>query len=164
MTTLTPGDVPWIEAPDAVLGADRPLGTWLRARPQAMVYFNVLFPEADQCKTDEVTDEQRIRLDLVDRVAVAPATDGSRITASHPGGGAHTFVVDTVHSNMSSTPAALPGLITGADGYCPPDKQNPRILVAGDLKSARMQRITVVMRDGGRASLIPYYEAQAVLS
>ncbi|GLX47771.1 hypothetical protein Shyhy01_07210 [Streptomyces hygroscopicus subsp. hygroscopicus] len=33
-----------------------------------------------------------------------------------------------------------------------------------DLKSARMQRITVVMGDDGRASLIPYYEAQAVLS
>ncbi|GLX47770.1 hypothetical protein Shyhy01_07200 [Streptomyces hygroscopicus subsp. hygroscopicus] len=82
------------------------------------MYFNVLFPEADQYKTDEVADEQRIRLDLV---AVAPVTDGFRITASHPGGGAHTFVVDTVLSNMASRPAALPGLITRADGYCPPD-------------------------------------------
>jgi thioredoxin reductase len=76
-TALTPGDVAWIEAPESrwlpplwraaaddlagrrvvVLGADRSLGTWLRAHPQATVYFDVLFPEADRYKTDEVADE-----------------------------------------------------------------------------------------------------------
>jgi thioredoxin reductase len=184
-TALTPGDVAWIEAPESrwlpplwraaaddlagrrvvVLGADRSLGTWLRAHPQATVYFDVLFPEADRYKTDEVADEQRIHLDLVDHVAVAPVQDGFRISTWRPGGvGSHTFVVDAVLSNMGSKPAALPGLITGTDGYCPPDEQHPRILVAGDLKSARMQRIAVAMGDGGRASLIPYYEAHAVPS
>jgi hypothetical protein len=185
VTALTPGDVAWIEAPETrwvpplwraaadnlegrrvvVLGADRSLGTWLRAHPQATVCFDVLYPEADRYKTDEVADEQRIHLDLVDRVAIAPLQDGFRISTWHPGGGeAHTFVVDTVLSNMGSKPAALPGLVTGTDGYCPPGEQHPRILVAGDLKSARMQRIAVAMGDGGRASLIPYYEAQAVPS
>lgn len=185
VTALTPGEVAWIEAPESrwmpplwrataddleghrvvVLGADRSLGTWLRAHPQATAYFDVLYPQADRYKTDEVADDQRIHLDLVDRVAVAPVQDGFRINTWHPGGGeANTFVVDTVLSNMGSKPAALPGLITGADGYCPSDEQHPRILVAGDLKSARMQRIAVAMGDGGRASLIPYYEAQAVPS
>lgn len=185
VTTLTPGDVAWIEAPEsrwvpplwreaaddlegrrvAVLGADRSLGTWLRAHPQATVYLDVLYPEADRYKTDEVADEQRIRLELVDRVAVTPVQDGFRISTWHPGGGGvHTFVVDTVLSNMGSKPAALPGLITGTDGYCPPGEQHPRLLVAGDLKSARMQRIAVAIGDGGRASLIPYYEAQGLPS
>lgn len=180
VTTLTPGDVAWIAAPESrwvpplwraaaddlegrrvvVLGADRSLGTWLRAHPQATVYFDVLYPEADRYKTAEVADERRIRLDLVDRVTLAPVQDGFRISTWHSsGGGAHTLVADTVLSNMGSKPAALPGLITGTDGYCPPDEQHPRILVAGDLKSPRMQRIAVAMGDGGRASLTPYYKA-----
>ncbi|MFG2177413.1 FAD-dependent oxidoreductase [Streptomyces abikoensis] len=182
VTALAPKDVPWAEAPSTgclplwrstaedlegrrvvILGADRPLGTWLRAHPQAMVHFDVLFPEADRYKTDEVADDPRLRLDLVDRVTVALVPKGLRITAWHPASGTHTFVVDTVLGNMGSKPAAVPGLVVGADGYCPPDKQHPRVLVAGDLKGARMQRIAVAMGDGARAALEPYYRAQALL-
>ncbi|WP_367136843.1 MULTISPECIES: hypothetical protein [Streptomyces] len=115
-----------------VLGADRPLGTWLRAHPRAAVHLDVLFPETDRYKTDEVADDPRIRLDLVDCATAAPVPKGFRITASPPGGGAHVFVVDTVLSNIGSKPAAMQGLVAGADGCCPPDGQHPRILVAGD--------------------------------
>ncbi|MFE5597373.1 hypothetical protein [Streptomyces sp. NPDC056549] len=95
MITLTPGDV----------GADRPLGTWMRAHPQATLYFNVLYPDADRYKTDDVANEQRISLDHVDRVTVATVQDGFRISAWHPGGGvAHTFVVDTVLSTWAPNP------------------------------------------------------------
>ncbi|MFQ6199792.1 hypothetical protein [Streptomyces sp. NPDC000405] len=182
LTALAPEDVRWPEAPSAgclplwraaaedlegrrvvVLGADRPLGTWLRAHPQAAVRFDVLFPEADRYKTGEVADDPRLRLDLVDHVTVARVPKGLRITAWHPGGGAHTFVVDTVLCNMGSKPAVVPGLAVGTEGYCPPDKQHPRVLVAGDLKGARMQRIAVAMGDRARAALEPYYRAQALL-
>ncbi|MGA5135103.1 FAD-dependent oxidoreductase [Streptomyces olivoreticuli] len=183
VTALAPEDVPWVEAQEigwlpplwraaaddlegrrvVVLGADRPLGTWLRAHPQANVHFDVLFPETDQYKTDEIVGDPRLRLDLVDRVTVAAVPKGLRITAWHPGGGAHTFVVDTVLGNMGSKPSVVPGLIVGPDGYCPPDEQYPRVLVAGDVKGARMQRIAVAMGDGSRAALETYYRAQDVL-
>ncbi|WP_435245056.1 FAD-dependent oxidoreductase [Streptomyces tendae] len=182
VTTLAAGDVDWIEAPDAgwlpplwradpadladrrvaVLGADRPLGTWLRAHPDAQVHLDVFHVAAEQYKTDEVADDPRVRLDLVDGIRIAAVPNGLRVTASHPHGGEHVFVVDTVLTNMGSRPAALAGLEVGADGYCPPEMQHPRVLVAGDLKGARMQRIAVAMGDGSRAALAPYYQAQAV--
>ncbi|MFI0915333.1 hypothetical protein [Streptomyces abikoensis] len=65
--------------------------------------------------------------------------------------------------NLGSKPAVVPGLVVGTEGYCPPDQQHPRVLVAGDLKGARMQRIAVAMGDGARAALEPYYRAQALL-
>ncbi|MFF4220188.1 hypothetical protein [Streptomyces nondiastaticus] len=97
VTALAAEDVAWAEAGEArwpaplwraaaddlagrrvaVLGADRPLDTWLRAHPQAKVHFDVLFPEADQYKTDEIADDPRIRLDLIDRVTVAPVRGAS---------------------------------------------------------------------------------------
>ncbi|MER5890012.1 oxidoreductase [Streptomyces sp. NPDC001941] len=182
VSTLGAGDVDWVDAPDtgwlpplwraaaadlagrrvAVLGTDQPLGTWLRAHPNADVRFDVFYPAADQYKTGEVADEPRVRLDLVERISIAPVSAGLRVTAWHPHGGAHVFVVDTVLTNMGSKPAALTGLEVDADGYCPPEAQHPRILVAGDLKGARMQWIAVAMGDGSRAALTPYYQAQAV--
>lgn len=182
VSTLAPDGVAWVDAPEGrrlpplwrvaaedleggrvvVLGADRPLGTWLRAHPRAAVDCDVLFPAGDRYKTDEVRDDPRIRLHLVDRVTVAPAPEGFRITAWYPGGGARAFAADSVLTNMGSQPAALPGLAVGPDGYCPPDEQHPRVLVAGDLKGARMQRIAVAMGDGSRAALAWYYQAQAV--
>ncbi|MEU1674672.1 oxidoreductase [Streptomyces roseifaciens] len=183
VTALEPEDAPWVEAREVrwlpplwraaagdlegrrvvVLGGDRPLGTWLRAHPQAKVHFDVLFPEADRYKTAEVADDARLGLDLVERVTVAPVPEGFRVAAWRRGGGARTLVADAVLSNMGSKPAVVPGLVVGVDGYCPPDVQHPRVLVAGDLKGARMQRIAVAMGDGARAALEPYYRAQAVL-
>ncbi|MFE3186598.1 hypothetical protein ACFXKR_37935 [Streptomyces violascens] len=146
-----------------VLGADRPLGTWLRAHPDTDTHLDVLHPAGDVYKTDEVIDEARIRLDLVERVAVAAIPGGRfRITAYHPAGGSHTFSTDRVLTNIGSKPAALDGLVFAADGCCPPELQHPRVLVAGDLKGARMQRIAVAMGDGSRSSLLPYYEARAL--
>ncbi|WP_438296193.1 FAD/NAD(P)-binding protein [Streptomyces sp. HUAS TT7] len=183
VATLGVEDVAWIEAPadltapplwragpedladrhGMVLGADRPLGTWLRAHPDTATHLDVLYPVADAYKTDEVVDEARVRLDLVERVAVAAIPgDRFRITAYHPAGGSHTFTTDRVLSNMGSKPAALDGLVVAADGYCPPELQHPRVLVAGDLKGARLQRIAVAMGDGSRSGLLPYYEARAL--
>ncbi|WP_438297183.1 FAD-dependent oxidoreductase [Streptomyces sp. HUAS TT7] len=179
--TLSVEDAAWIEAPVdlmtpplwrtapeqladrhvVVLGSDRPLGTWLWAHPDTATHLDVLYPAGDAYKTDEVSDEARGRLDLVERVAVAAIPgDRFRITAYHPAGGSHTFTTDQVLSNMGSKPAALDGLVVAADGYCPPELQHPRVLVAGDLKGARL--IAVTMGDGSRSGLLPYFEAQTL--
>ncbi|MBD0743161.1 FAD-dependent oxidoreductase [Streptomyces sp. CBMA152] len=179
VTTLTPWDVDWVEAAEAlhtsplwrstpeevaarevvVLGADRPLGTWLRAHPHADARFRVLHPAHDTYKTAEVEDDPRVRFDLVERVEIAARRGGGYdITAYAPDGTSHpTITADALLANLGSKPAALPGLVTGPDGYCPPHAQHPRVLVAGDLKGARMQRIAVALGDGGRAALTPYY-------
>ncbi|WP_171167888.1 oxidoreductase [Streptomyces sp. I05A-00742] len=182
VTALAPEDAAWVEAREAgvlsplwraaasglegrrvvVLGADRPLGTWLRAHPRASVRFDVLFPEADRYKTDEVADDPRLRLHLVEWAGVAPDPEGFRVSVRRPGGGADAFVVGTVLGNLGSRPAVVPGLVVGADGYCPPGGQHARVFVAGDLKGARMQRIAVAMGDGSRAALEPYYWARGL--
>ncbi|MFG2149051.1 FAD-dependent oxidoreductase [Streptomyces sp. NPDC048696] len=179
VTTLTPQDVDWVEvrgevprvpplwraAPEevaarevVVLGADRPLGTWLRAHPHTDTRFRVLHPAHDTYKTAEVAEDRRVRFDLVERVRIAPRPGGGYdIAAHHPDGTSHRATADALLANLGSKPAALDGLVTGPDGYCPPDAQHPRVLVAGDLKGARMQRIAVALGDGGRAALTPYY-------
>lgn len=68
-----------------------------------------------------------------------------------------TYEAKTVLSNLGNTPAALAGLTIGEDGYCPPDQQHPRIRIAGDLRSARYQRIATAQGSGAEAVLSCYY-------
>ncbi|MYS32518.1 pyridine nucleotide-disulfide oxidoreductase, partial [Streptomyces sp. SID4920] len=57
-----------------------------------------------------------------------------------------------------SAPAAPAGdPVRGADGYCAPADQHPRVLVAGDLRSARYQRIMTALGSGSEAALHAYY-------
>ncbi|MFF2953185.1 FAD-dependent oxidoreductase [Kitasatospora sp. NPDC057965] len=136
-----------------VLGADRPLGTLLRAHPDAPLDLLVPHPPADAYKADEVRADPRATLLQLDALTLHPTPEG-RITA----GGLGTFEADAVFVNLGVRPAALPGDLTPApDGYCPPDRQHPRILTAGDLRSPRAQRIMTATGSGAEAALHAYY-------
>ncbi|MFC5662861.1 FAD-dependent oxidoreductase [Kitasatospora misakiensis] len=136
-----------------VLGADRPLGTLLRAHPDAPFDLLVPHPPADVYKAEEVRADPRVTLLEVPTLDLRPSPEG-RVTA----GGLGTFTPDAVFVNLGVRPAALPGtLVTTEDGYCPPDRQHPRILTAGDLRSARGQRIMTATGSGADAALKAYY-------
>ncbi|MBO8192222.1 NAD(P)/FAD-dependent oxidoreductase [Streptomyces oryzae] len=184
VTALTPGDVPWIDAPEAlrppplwraspedvgrgspavVLGADRPLGTWLRAHPDAAVRLDVLHPPGDAYKTAEVAADARVRLHEVDHVTLSPHEGGWRVVARRTDGATHEVTAHALFGNIGSAPAPLDGdLVPGPDGYCPPAAQHPRVLVAGDLRSARHQRIVTAEGSGAEAVLTHYYAARGL--
>ncbi|WP_327677643.1 FAD-dependent oxidoreductase [Kitasatospora sp. NBC_00458] len=136
-----------------VLGADRPLGTLLRAHPRTPLDLVVPHPPSDAYKADEVRGEDRVTLLEVGSLELRREGDG-RVAA----GGLGTFDPDAVFVNLGCRPAALPGsLVRGEDGYCPPGRQHPRVLTAGDLRSARGQRIMTATGSGGEAALQAYY-------
>jgi hypothetical protein len=144
---ITGGDAHWSPLWDAdaealigrsvlVLGADRPLGTLLRSRPDLPLRLVVPYPEADDYKADEVRGDPRVTLVPVRSLALSAQADGR-------------------------VPAELPGLYADpGDGYCPPDRQHPRVLTAGDLRSARAQRIMTATGSGSEAALRAYYAAR----
>lgn len=72
-----------------------------------------------------------------------------------------TVTADAVFLSLGSAPAVPPGdLIRGPDGYCPPTDQYPRVIVAGDLRSARFQRIMTALGSGSEAALRAYYASR----
>ncbi|MGW2863321.1 FAD-dependent oxidoreductase [Streptomyces sp. NPDC001205] len=179
VAALEPRHTDWITAPDGfwtpplwrarpedlhgpvhVLGGDRPLGTWLRAHPKVRRTLTVLCPPHDAYKTTEVANDERVHLVPVTRVDIAPATRGTgwEIRAAHRDADAIPFLAGTILNNLGSRPAALNGLAQAEDGYCPPPRQHPRILTAGDLRSARFQRIVTAQGSGAEAVLARYYE------
>ncbi|MEV5606118.1 FAD-dependent oxidoreductase [Streptomyces sp. NPDC052299] len=168
---LQPRDVPWITAPDGltlpplwqagaeegrtllVLGGDRPIGTFLRAHPDTNTRLLVAYPAADAYKTEEIRDDPRVTLVPVDHLTLSGAAE---VTA--PDNLRRTLAADAVFLSLGSAPAAPPGdLVRGADGYCAPSDQHPRVLVAGDLRSARYQRIMTALGSGSEAALRAYY-------
>lgn len=130
-----------------VLGADRPLGTFLRANPDLDVRLVVPHPPADAYKTDEVRGDHRVRLIPVDTLRMTGAM------MAEPGGLRASMTV----TNIGVRPASVAGARTGEDGYCPSDVQHPRIHIAGDLRSARFQRVQTAMGSGAEAALGAYY-------
>ncbi|MFC9188405.1 FAD-dependent oxidoreductase [Streptomyces cyaneofuscatus] len=182
---LQPGDVPWTTAPrdltlpplwqagpdDAegrtllVLGGDRPIGTFLRAHPATATRLLVAYPQTDAYKTEEIRDDPRVTLLPVEHLTLHPS-DGTTVTADviTPHGRRHTITADTAHLSLGSAPTAPTGdLVRGTDGYCPPTGQHPRIMVAGDLRSPRFQRIMTAMGSGSEAALRAYYAARELL-
>lgn len=176
--TLTPHGVAWVTAPEGfaalplwravpqdlvgrtyVLGGDRPLGTWLRTHPKSTKQLHVLHPVADDYKLGEVVGDERVRLVPVAHVAVTrPAFGGEwLLEVKDRTGGSTTYAAATVLGNLGNTPASLPGLASGQDGYCPPELQHPRIRIAGDLRSAQFQRIATAQGSGAEAVLANYY-------
>ncbi|MGP3987191.1 FAD-dependent oxidoreductase [Streptomyces sp. 3N207] len=146
-----------------VLGADRPLGTWLRAHPDAAVRLDVLHPPGDAYKTAEVADDSRVRLSEVEHITVTPEEDRFRVVARRTDGGVREVMTHALFGNIGSGPALLDGdLVSGPDGYCPPAAQHPRILVAGDLRSARHQRIVTAQGSGAEAVLTHYYAGRGL--
>ncbi|GAB2606658.1 FAD-dependent oxidoreductase [Streptomyces capparidis] len=181
VTSLTPDDVSWIDAPTDiaapplwravpadlanrtyVLGGDRPLGTWLRAHPDVATTLHVLHPLSDDYKVAEVEGDNRVRLMPVAHVSLAgPATGGGwAVEVTDRRGQRERHIAATVLSNLGNRPAALKGLLEGEDGYCPSEQQHPRIRVAGDLRSARYQRIVTAQGSGAEAVLAWYYAAE----
>ncbi len=70
-------------------------------------------------------------------------------------------LADAAHLSIGNAPTAPLGDLTrGADGYCPPTDQHPRVIVAGDLRSARFQRIMTALGSGSEAALHAYYAAR----
>ncbi|MFD4371077.1 FAD-dependent oxidoreductase [Streptomyces sp. NPDC058486] len=180
---LQPRDVPWITAPDGlvlpplwdaeaddaegrtllVLGGDRPIGTFLRAHPTVGTRLLVAYPPADAYKIDEIRDDPRVTLLPVEHLDLLPS-DGAAVTADaviSDDGGRRTIVADSVHLSIGNAPTVLLGdLIRGADGYCAPDDQHARVIVAGDLRSARFQRIMTAFGSGSEAALRAYYASR----
>ncbi|MFE6775075.1 FAD-dependent oxidoreductase [Streptomyces sp. NPDC057702] len=175
---LGPGDVDWLTAPpdlspsplweakadDAdgrtllVLGADRPIGTFLRAHPRLRTRLLVAHPPADDYKAEEVRDDPRVTLLPVRRLTLGPASALTTAQAVDHDGHAHTLTADAVYLSLGSAPVAPPGdLVRAPNGYCPPASQHPRVIVAGDLRSARYQRVMSALGSGAEAALRAYY-------
>ncbi|NYI06396.1 FAD-dependent oxidoreductase [Allostreptomyces psammosilenae] len=152
-----------------VVGADRPLGTLLRALPDTRLDLLVPHPVTDDYKTEEARRDDRAQLIPVRRLSVArseePATPGPPI-APHPlraevelpDGTIRHLAADAGFLNIGSTPCPPRGdLARDLAGYCPPGRQHPRLLVAGDLRSAGYQRIMAASGSGAEAALRAYY-------
>jgi thioredoxin reductase (NADPH)/alkyl hydroperoxide reductase subunit F len=149
-----------------VIGADRPLGTFLRAHPALDVTVLVVYPPEDDYKVDEVRGDARVTLLPVADLSVRADGD-SGFTAEwvdrdgHPCSG----TADAAYANLGSAPVPPPGdLVPDPSGYCPPDRQHPRIITAGDLRSARFQRIMAATGSGSEAALRAYYGLRGVPS
>lgn len=159
----------WAGRTVLVLGADRPLGTALRAAPEVAARFLVAHPPPDGYKIDEVRADPRVEPVPVRRAVLSAARGTHRgRRGTGPGRVAVELTTaegrvlrreaDAVHLNLGSAAAGPSrGLVRGADGYCPPDRQHPRVHVAGDLRSARAQRIMTAAGSGGEAALRAYY-------
>ncbi len=144
-----------------VLGADRPLGTHLRAHPHTRDRFLVVYPPADTYKTDEIRDDPRVHLLPAHHVALNE-TDRLRVDITDHRGQVTSWSADAAFTNIGGRPnPPARGVISAPDGYCPPEDQHPRIRIAGDLRSARFQRITTAMGSGSEAALAAYYTAEA---
>ncbi|WP_432126722.1 FAD-dependent oxidoreductase [Streptomyces sp. bgisy082] len=179
---LQPRDVAWITAPDGltlpplwqaeadaaegrtllVLGGDRPIGTFLRAHPTTDTRLLVAYPAADAYKVEEIREDPRVTLLPVEQLTLNRA-EGLSVSAEAVGqdGARQTITADAAYLSIGNAPTAPPGNLTrGADGYCPPADQHPRVIVAGDLRSARFQRIMTALGSGSEAALHAYYAAR----
>ncbi|MFF0476559.1 FAD-dependent oxidoreductase [Streptomyces sp. NPDC004284] len=183
---LQPGDVAWITAPDGltlpplwqadadaaegrtllVLGGDRLIGTFLRAHPTTDTRLLVAYPAADAYKIEEIREDPRVVLLPVEHLTLSPA-EGASVSAEATGrdGVRQTITADAAYLSIGNAPTAPSGDLTrGADGYCPPADQHPRVIVAGDLRSARFQRIMTALGSGSEAALHAYYAARELLT
>ncbi|MFI5726957.1 FAD-dependent oxidoreductase [Streptomyces cyaneofuscatus] len=183
---LQPRDVAWITAPEGlalpplwqaeaddaegrallVLGGDRPIGTFLRAHPTTDTRLLVAYPAADAYKVEEIREDPRVTLLPVERLTLS-CGEGAQVSAEavDQGGARRTVTADAAYLSIGNAPTAPPGDLTrGADGYCPPPDQHPRVIVAGDLRSARFQRIMTALGSGSEAALHAYYAARELLA
>ncbi|MEU5270882.1 FAD-dependent oxidoreductase [Streptomyces hygroscopicus] len=146
-----------------VLGADRPLGTVARAHPELRTRFVVAYPPEDAYKTEEIRPDARVELVAVRRLEFgsgsAPVTAEVRTVE----GERRTLTADLAFLNLGSAPAPPAGaVVADRSGYCPPGRQHPRVFTAGDLRSARFQRIATAMGSGGEAALGAYYASRGL--
>lgn len=164
-----------------VLGADRPLGTLLRAHPGLESRFVVACPPGDAYKAEEIAQDPRVELVPVRHLTLVPPSPGdppvlgeppvpeASLTAEAPltaevltvEGDRRTLTCHRGFRNLGSGPTPPGGdLSADASGYCPPSRQHPRVFTAGDLRSARFQRIATAMGSGSEAALGAYYASR----
>ncbi|MFI1097331.1 pyridine nucleotide-disulfide oxidoreductase [Streptomyces sp. NPDC020917] len=183
---LGSGDVPWLTVPDGlllptlwgakvpddhhgpllVIGADRPLGTFLRVHPALDLPVLVAYPPEDEYKVDEVRHDPRVTLNPIASLSVRAGAN-AQISAEWTDreGRQSTQSLAAAYLNLGSAPVPPAGaIVTDATGYCPPDHQHPRIMTAGDLRSSRFQRIMTAIGSGTEAALRAYYDLRGVPS
>ncbi|MFF7780286.1 FAD-dependent oxidoreductase [Streptomyces tanashiensis] len=183
---LHPRDATWITAPDGltltplwqaetddaegrtllVLGGDRPIGTFLRAHPTTDTRLLVVYPAADAYKIEEIREDPRVTLLPVEHVTLSPAEGTSvSVEAVNQGDARQMMTADAAYLSIGNAPTAPAGDLTrDPDGYCPPTDQHPRVIVAGDLRSARFQRIMTALGSGSEAALHAYYARRELLA
>jgi thioredoxin reductase (NADPH)/alkyl hydroperoxide reductase subunit F len=165
LTALWQADASRLDGLDlVVLGVDRPLGTVLRTHADLHTRLLVLYPAAEGYKAHEVRADKRVTLLPVARLDIRHGPDGvRRLRAVADDGEEHGVVDPHLYLNLGSCPVAPVGdLATDHSGYCPPESQHPRVLVAGDLRGARYQRIMTAFGSGAQAALRAYYEVNEV--
>jgi len=146
-----------------VLGADRPLGTFLRAHPRLDARIVVAHPPEDDYKAEEVRSDPRVELLPVAALTLESPGAGCTARWTDRGGSAGATEADAALLNLGSAPAPPPGdLVRDSAGYCPPRAQPARLLTAGDLRSARFQRIMAATGSGGEAALRAFYALSGV--
>ncbi|MFF2007850.1 FAD-dependent oxidoreductase [Streptomyces sp. NPDC058195] len=143
-----------------VLGGDRLIGTFLRAHPRTRTRLLVAYPASDDYKVEEIRDDPRVTLHPVAHLTLHRlATAETRGRDGIP----HRLAADATYLSIGSAPAPPPGGLRPAPGgYCPPAAQHPRLIVAGDLRSPRYQRIQTALGSGAEAALRAYYTARDV--
>jgi thioredoxin reductase (NADPH)/alkyl hydroperoxide reductase subunit F len=182
---VQPEDTPWITAPSGlalmplwqaeedqaegrtllILGGDRPIGTFLRANPTTDTRLLVAYPPSDDYKIEEIRDDPRVTLIPADHLTL-DLLETTVLSADIVGrDGEHQHVTaDFTFLSIGTAPTAPNGdLIRDATGYCPPSNQHPRVIIAGDLRSPRFQRIMTAMGSGSEAALHAYYAARDML-
>ncbi|MGW2479669.1 FAD-dependent oxidoreductase [Streptomyces sp. NPDC001571] len=183
---LQPRDTSWITAPSGltlpplwqaeavdaegrtllVLGGDRPIGTFLRAHPTTDTRLLVAYPATDEYKIEEIREDPRVALVPVAYLTLSQS-EGTSVSAEAVGqdGVRQTITADAACLSIGNAPTSPSGGLTrGPDGYCPPTGQHPRVIVAGDLRSARFQRIMTALGSGSEAALHAYYAARELLA
>ena len=141
-----------------VLGIDRPLGTMLRTHADLDMRLLVLYSTAEQYKADEIRTDKRVVLLPTSQLELFHDRDGVlHLRAVADTGEDRTFVGHHTYLNLGSRPVVLEGVRTNGSGYCPPELQHERILIAGDLRAARYQRIMTAFGSGAEAALKAYY-------
>ncbi|WP_326615885.1 NAD(P)/FAD-dependent oxidoreductase [Streptomyces decoyicus] len=147
-----------------VLGGDRTIGTFLRAHPTTSTRLLVAYPASDDYKIEEICDDPRVALCPVQHVNLQLADDVATAETVDRSGKRQTVAADTVFLSIGNAPTAPSGdIVRDATGYCLPSAQHPRVTVAGDLRSARFQRIMTALGSGSEAALRAYYAAKRLL-
>ncbi|MDT0545967.1 FAD-dependent oxidoreductase [Streptomyces lonegramiae] len=154
-----------------VLGADRPLGTYLRAHPGLESRFVVACPPGDAYKAEEIAQDPRVELVPVRHLTLMLPAPGEPPSSEAPvmaealtmEGERRPLTGHRGFRNLGSGPTPPGGdLSADASGYCPPALQHPRVFTAGDLRSARFQRIATAMGSGSEAALGAYYASRGL--
>jgi hypothetical protein len=120
----------------------------------------VLHPPADEYKTEEIRTDPRVALLPTAQLTVFRSDTGAvHFTATAVDGTMRNFAPERAFTNLGSAGASpARSLAVDREGYCPPDQQHPRVLVAGDLRSARNQRIMTAFGTGAETALKAYYQ------